>query len=117
MDTTESIVVDHLNAWNLPTGPKRKQAIARVYSADVFIGEPGHASRGHDAMDIAIAGLQAQVPGATISRTGAIQTAQDLITYSWVLGTSHQPVLASGRDVLLIRDDKIVSLYVVLDAA
>jgi len=117
MPTVESIVAAHLHAWNAPAGAARTQSISTVYGTDVFIGEPGSSHRGLDGMEQAISGLQAQLPGMSITRTGPIQIAQDLATYSWALGPSGQPPVASGRDVILIRDDVIVSLYVVIDAA
>jgi len=112
----ESIVAAHLSAWNLPAGAERDKVVADVYSADVFVGEPDTAYHGHSGMTEAISGLQAQIPGTAISRSGPIQAVQDLITYSWDLGVDGQPPMASGRDVLIVREDKITSLYVLIDA-
>jgi len=112
----ENIVAAHLDAWNAPDGPDREQAIADRYSADVVISEPGAEYRGHSGMAQAISGLQAQLPGTAITRSGPIQTAQDLVTYTWELGASGQPAIATGRDVLIIRDGVITSLYVLIDA-
>lgn len=116
MEPVESLVAAHLDTWNAPAGPERARAIAGVYSADVFVGEPQAALRGHDGMEHAIAALQSQLPGTTITRSGPIQVAQDLVTYGWTLGAPGGPTLATGRDVLLVRDGEVVSLYVVIDA-
>lgn len=116
MTPIETVVATHLDVWNAPSGAQRARSIAAVYSPDVFVGEPQSALRGHAGMEQAIAGLQAQLPGTTISRSGPIQTVQDLITYPWTLGPSAGPAVASGRDVLLLRDDVITSLYVLIDA-
>ncbi|WP_420109558.1 nuclear transport factor 2 family protein [Mycolicibacter arupensis] len=112
----ENIIVAHLNAWNSPGGPAREQAIADIYSDDVFVGEPAVALTGHTGVEAAIAALQEQLPGTVITRTGPTQTSQDLVTYAWTLGPSEGPALASGRDVLIIRDGKVASLYVIIDA-
>ena len=117
MTTIESLVAAHLDAWNAPAGPDRTGAITSVYSSDVFIGEPQGALRGHDGMEQAIDALQAQLPGTALTRSGPIQVAQDLVTYGWTLGSPGGPSLATGRDVLLVRDDEVVSLYVVIDAS
>lgn len=122
MDPIEIMVDAHLDAWNAPAGAERTRLIAATYSPEVFVGEPQGSLHGHDGMEQAIAGIQAQLPGTAISRSGPIQVAQDLVTYSWSLGSPDGPVLATGRDVLLVRDDtvaglEIVSLYVVIDAA
>jgi ketosteroid isomerase-like protein len=115
-DSIEALVTAHLAAWNAPAGPARAEAIATTYSPDVFVGEPQGALRGHDGMEQAIAALQAQLPGAVIVRSGDIQVAQDLVTYAWTLGPAGGPAVAGGRDVLLLRDGRVASLYVVLDA-
>ena len=80
--SVESVVAAHLDAWNAPEGPDRMNAIAEVYSPDVFIGEPDAKRRGHSGMTQAISALQAQLPGTSITRSGPIQTAQDLVTYT-----------------------------------
>lgn len=116
MNPIESVVEAHLSAWNSPAGEDRTRLISSVYSSDVFIGEPQGALRGHDGMAQAIAGLQTQLPGTSITRSGPIQVAQDLVTYAWTLGPAGGPAVATGRDVLLIRDDEVVSLYVVIDS-
>lgn len=111
------IVAAHLDAWNAPEGPVRDGAVGAVYTDDVFVGEPDAAHRGHEGMSRAIAALHAQVPGAVISRSGPIGTAQDLVTYAWTLGVDGGPAVASGRDVLLLRDGRVSALYVLLDPA
>lgn len=116
-ESVESLVDAHLRTWNSPEGPDRAESLASIYTADVFIGEPGFANRGHEGMAQAISGLQAGVPGAVLTRSGPIQIAQDLVTYSWNLGPAGGATVASGRDVLLIRDGAISSLYVLIDAA
>jgi len=112
----EGTVAAHLDAWNAPDGPDREKAIADLYSADVVIGEPGAGYRGHSGMAEAISALQAQLPGTAITQSGPNQTAQDLVTYSWELSAGGQPAIATGRDVLIIRDGVITSLYVLIDA-
>jgi len=114
--SVEDTVTAHLNAWNAPDGPDRAQAIAELYSPDVFIGEPAAEHHGHRGMAHAISALQAQLPGTVVTRSGPIQTVQDLVTYAWELGTPGEQATATGRDVLLIPDGQITSLYVVIDA-
>lgn len=115
MGSIEDLVTAHLNTWNAPAGADRDESIATTYSSDVFIGEPGAAHRGHAGMTTAIGALQAQLPGTVISRSGPIQTAQDMVTYSWSLGVEGRKPIASGRDVLVVAEGQITSLYVVID--
>ena len=114
-DSVEGAVSAHLEIWNAPAGPDRTKAIADVYSSDVFIGEPDAKRLGHRGMAQAISALQTQLPGTSITRSGPIQTAQDLVTYTWELGAGSGPPMATGRDVLILRDGQIASLYVLID--
>lgn len=113
--TFAHIVDAHLEAWNSPSGPAREQAIAEIYTDDVFVGEPAAALTGHPGVEAAIAALQDQLPNTALSRTGPVQVSQDLVTYTWQLGPADGPAVATGRDVLIIRDDKVSSLYVLID--
>ena len=116
MTSLENLVAAHLEAWNSPAGGRRQQLISTTYSPEVFIGEPDGAYDGHGGMEKAISALQTQLPGTAISRSGPIQVAQDLVTYAWTLGPSGKAAIVSGRDVLLIRNDLVISLYVLIDA-
>ena len=113
--SVENTVSAHLEIWNAPAGPDRTNAIADVYSPDVFIGEPDAKRQGHRGLIQAISALQTQLPGMSITRSGPIQTAQDLVTYTWQLGAGNGPATATGRDVLILRDGQITSLYVLID--
>ncbi|MEV7800011.1 hypothetical protein AB0O14_13035 [Microbacterium foliorum] len=115
-ESVESLVDAHLKVWNGPDGPDRAESIALIYAPDVFIGEPGFAHTGQEGMAKAISGLQDQAPGTVLTRSGPIQVAQDLVTYSWKLGPAGGDTIVTGRDVLIIRDQRISSLYVVIDA-
>jgi hypothetical protein len=115
MEDIEELISAHLAAWNAPAGPNRSRLIAAAYAPAVYIAEPQGALHGHDGMEQAIAGLQAQLPQTTITRTGPVQVSQDMVTYAWSLGASEGPAAATGRDVLIVSAGKVVSLYVVID--
>lgn len=114
-ESIEGLVAAHLKVWNSPDGPDRQQRIATVYTADVTIGEPTARLTGHAGMNDAISALHDQLPNTTITRTGSIQTAQELVTYQWVLGTVGGPPIVMGRDVLLVVDQAISHVFVLVD--
>lgn len=114
-DDVDTLVTRHLEAWNAPPGPARTAAVAATYTDDVLVGEPTSSDRGHAGMERAISGLQEQAPGATITRRGPVQVAQEMVTYAWGLGASPDTPVATGRDVLLVREGRIAALYVVVD--
>lgn len=112
----EDTISDHLLAWNSPAGAERDALVSKLYAADVTIGEPDASYTGHAGMVEAISGLQAAIPGTAITRSGPIQTAQELSTYSWNLGPTGGPVIVTGRDVVTIENGTITALYVIIDA-
>ncbi len=114
--SVESIVDAHMEAWNAPAGPARQESIAQLYTSDVFVNEPGARLTGHAGVEQAIAALQAQLAGLAIARSGPLQQVQDLVTYPWTVGAESGPTIVSGHDVLIIRDGKVSSLYVLIDS-
>ena len=114
--SVESIVTAHIEAWNAPSGPARQESIANVYTTDVFVGEPDGRLTGQAGVEQAITTLQAQLAGMSISRSGPLREAQDLVTYPWTVGADGGPTIVSGHDVLIIRDGKVSRLYVLIDS-
>jgi len=114
--SVESIVVAHMDAWNAPAGRAREKAIAEVYTTDVFVGEPDARLTGHAGVEQAIAALQELLPGMVITRGGPLREVQDLVTYPWTIGAKGGPTIVAGHDVLIIRDGKVSSLYVLIDS-
>ncbi len=113
--TINSLVAAHLNTWNSSKGSERQRSITAIYTTDVTIGEPEARHTGRAGMDDAITALHAQLPNTTITRTGSIQTAQELVTYTWELGAVGQPPIAEGCDVLLVADGAITHVFVLVD--
>lgn len=115
MDPIETLVTRHLQAWSSPPGDERAGEVASIYSEDVFVGEPQASYTGHDGVEQAISGLQGALPNMVLTVRGPIQTAQDMSTYAWDLGPAGESAVAQGRDVILVRDGTISSVYVVID--
>lgn len=115
-ESIDELVAAHLRTWNTANDADRERSIAATYTTDVTIGEPAARHTGHAGMNGAISALHAQLPNTTITRTGAIQVAQELVTYPWELGTPGRPPVATGRDVLLVVDGAISHVFVLLDA-
>lgn len=112
----DTLVAAHLGIWNSTDPAGRSAAMPGVYATDVRIGEPDASYVGHEGMNAAIGGLQGALPGMQLSLDGAIQRAQDMVTYAWKLGPDAETVVVRGRDVLVVQDGLIAALYVVIDA-
>jgi ketosteroid isomerase-like protein len=114
--SVESIVDAHMETWNAPAGPAREKAIAQVYTEDVVVNEPDARLTGYAGVEQAITALQTQLAGMAISRSGPLREVQDLVTYPWTVSAEGGPAIASGHDVLIIRDGKVSSLYVLINS-
>ena len=115
--SVERIIAAHLQVFNAPAGPARRKAIAQLYTEDVVAGKPDVRLTGHAGVDQAVAGMQAQLPGMRITRTGPLQAVHELVIFSWTTGPEGGPAVVSGREVLIIRDGtKVSSFYVLIDA-
>ena len=116
MDSIHALVTRHLNVWSSPPGGQRSSEVSAVYTEDVFVGEPDASYTGRDGLEQAIAGLQGALPNMVLTLNGNIQTAQDMSTYAWNLGPEGAPPVVTGRDVILVAEGAIASVYVVIDA-
>ena len=112
----DQIIAEHLAIWNAPDSDQRSRSIATTYSAEALVAEADAVYHGHAGVAKAIDGLQAALPGMRLELSSAVQTAQELSTYSWTLGPAGGPPAVTGRDVITVRDDVIQSLYVLIDA-
>jgi hypothetical protein len=91
-----------------------------VYSADIVFYESnnGPAITGYHAINGLIANLQAQWPlEFSFELTRQPQVNHHVQHISWTLGIPGQTPAASGMDIALIEDDKIISLHLFLDSA
>jgi hypothetical protein len=93
----------------------RKKGI-RMSVERIVVGEPDGRLAGRAGVEQAITTLQAQLAGMSISRSGPLREAQDLVTYPWTVGADGGPTIVSGHDVLIIRDGKVSRLYVLIDS-
>ena len=113
----ESLVHRHLAVWSDDDARRRRDAFPDLYDADVRLVEPNGEGRGHDAVEGAIAGLQAALPGSVLSVDGPIGHHHDAVNYRWGLGPRDGAPVAGGSDVLLLGGDgRIATLYVFIDA-
>lgn len=112
----DQLADEHLRIWNAPPGTDRDEAATNTYASGVMVCEAEAAYTGYQGLARAIDGLHAALPGMQLTRSGPIQTAQDLSTYTWALGPPGGPTIVTGRDVLIVRDGLIDSVYVLIDA-
>ena len=112
----ETLVRRHLAVWSDDDATRRREAFPELYDPDVRLVEPGGEGRGHDAVEDAIAGLQAVLPGNELTLDGPIGHHHGAANYRWGLGPRDGAPVAGGSDVLLLGGDgRIATLYVFID--
>ncbi|MEV0295072.1 nuclear transport factor 2 family protein [Nocardia sp. NPDC050710] len=108
-------VAQYLEAWNTTDAAARKAAIARVFTEDVRYVDPLVEVAGHDGMDAAIAGVQAQFPGWVFTSAGPVDGHHDQVRFTWGLGPADGPAVVIGFDVAIVCDGRIANVYGFLD--
>jgi hypothetical protein len=94
----------------------RREAIARIYAADVVFSDSDGVIRGHAAIDEKVQGLLDSTPGFVFRPVGAAREANDLGMLDWQFGPEGAAPAVTGTDVVLVRDDKITAAYTFVDA-
>ena len=94
---------------------RRRAAIAELFAPDCVFSSPHGRHVGPDALDRAIAELQARLPDHVFSELGAVQTLQDAGRLAWAFGPPADPSRITGLDLIVLRDDRIGALYTFLD--
>lgn len=105
-----------LRVFNERDGDLRRAAIAATYAEDVVFADPEGAVRGHAALDAKAQALLDGAPGLVFSADGPVRQAQDLGHLAWHFGPVGGAPVASGIDVALVRDGRIVRLWTLLTA-
>jgi hypothetical protein len=109
------IVDRHLKIWNTRNAANRITGIPSTYAEDVVIGGPAAWFSGFAGIEYAIKAVQAQMPGMDLAVTGPIQTTGDMSTYTWALAGKDGNPVVKGRDVITVKHERIISLYVFFD--
>jgi hypothetical protein len=109
------IVDRHLKIWNTRNAADRITGIPSTYAEDVVVGEPAAWFSGFAGIECAIKAVQAQMPGMDLAVTGPIQTTGDMSTYTWAFAGKDGNPVVKGRDVITVKHERIISLYVFLD--
>lgn len=121
MENSASLLEDSLLViWNDRQAESRLAAMKAVYADDIvfYESDKGAAVVGHQAINDLIATLQMQWPPEFSFELTRTPQANHQVQYiSWTLGIPGQTPVASGIDIALVKDGKIMSLHLFLDTA
>jgi len=94
---------------------RRRAAIEDFYTDDCVVYSPDGTYVGHDAVDKFAGDLRATHPHFVYTHSGEPQVLQNAGILAWGSGPRGEEPEYTGLDVLLVRDGKIVALYVFLN--
>jgi len=105
----------HLAVWNERDRTRRDELIKTIYAADIVMTDPELTFRGTKAISDFIDQLHAQDPQFNFSPKGPMENTQNGVRLFWNISTKAG--LMTGMDFFLLENDKVVLLYVFMDAA
>lgn len=95
---------------------RRRAAIEELYTEDCTVLLPIGRFVGRAALDQVAGELRAMHPSFVYTPHRAPQAVQESGRLAWGSGPPGAPPLYTGLDVIIVRDAKIVALYVFLDS-
>ena len=120
MPATAQLLEDSLLLiWNDRDADRRLALMPRVYAPDMafFESNTGPAIVGYAAINALITQLQVGwAPDFVFSLSQPAQVNHQVQHVAWTLGAPGQPPVASGMDVALVAEERIVALHLFLDA-
>jgi hypothetical protein len=94
---------------------RRRRAIGELMTDDVVFSDRNRSQVGQDALNAAVAALQARLPPFVFSERTPPQTIADAGHVAWQFGPPGELPRVTGMDFIVVRDGKIAALYVFLD--
>ena len=94
---------------------RRWAAIVELFTSDCIFSSPKGRHVGREALNQAVAALQARLPDHVFSERGAAQTLQDAGRLGWAFGPPEDPAHITGLDLIVLKGDRIGALYTFLD--
>ncbi|WP_228001093.1 nuclear transport factor 2 family protein [Nocardia australiensis] len=109
------LVAQYLEVWNTTDAVARRTGIEAVFTSGATYVDPLAAVAGHDQLDAAIAGVQAQFPGWVFTLAGPVDAHHNQVRFTWELGPADGPAVVVGFDVAVIEGGRIANVYGFLD--
>jgi len=95
---------------------RRAAAIQALFSPDIVFSDPHSRQVGHQALEAAVAALQAKLPGYVFTEVSGPDVLQDSGRLAWAFGPLEDPQRITGLDVVVVEAGRIAALYTFLDA-
>jgi len=100
------LVVSYLAAWNERDGRKRRELIAKTWTATGTYIDAHRHGEGIDGIDAMIKAAQDRFPGYALHLVSGIEAHNGFFRFSWAAGgTSEAPLYLAGTDFATIASD------------
>lgn len=107
MSDIQQLVEQYIAVWNETDPGLRRAGIDAVFAADGRYTDPLADLTGRDALDAAVAAVQAQFPGLVFT-LGAVDAHHDIARFTWELGPAGGESLVVGFDVVATGEDGLL---------
>jgi len=101
----ETVIDTYFGAWNEADRTARLALIGQSFSDGAHYVDPLSDVAGHDGIADMIEGVRAQFVGATLQRTGDIDTHHNVARFPWSATGADGELIVAGIDVVVIGDD------------
>jgi uncharacterized protein (TIGR02246 family) len=105
MTASPDLAARYLAAWNQTDPAARRAAVADLFTEDARYTDPLADVTGRDAIEAAIAAVQAQFPGFVFRLAGPVDAHHDQVRFTWHLGPEGQEAPIVGFDVAVTDGD------------
>lgn len=105
-----------LDVFAEPSRDRRDAAIDALYDPAIVFQDGGHDVEGVEVLKDHVAELLARFDGLEFTAAGEPTAVGDLGRVAWILGPPSGEPVATGTDVGLVRDGRLVRLWTFLDA-
>jgi hypothetical protein len=117
MTDITDLVDRYIAMWNETDAARRRELIARTWTATASYLDPVLQGQGPDGIDAMVAAVQQRYPGYRFRRTGAVDAHHDRIRFGWELAPEGGPAFVNGVDVGVVAGDRLQSITGFFDQA
>lgn len=105
-DRAQALVAQYIATWNETDAAARHALVREVFADDTAYADPMFAARGHDEVDVMIAGVHSAYPGCRFVATGSVEEHHDRLLWHWdLVGPDGVTPVAHGLDVAVLAAD------------
>jgi hypothetical protein len=119
MSHANELVATYIAAWNERDVKRRRDLVAKTWSAGGSYVDAHRNAEGHDAIDAMLDTAQRQFPGYQVRLISGIETHNGRVRFSWAAGgTADAPLYLGGTDFAMIGGDgRLVAVTGFVDAS